>query len=75
MSNGNSTSFPSGKQRQKKSGRGLPTASFIASVITPVNKTEKRSPVATNENQSDSLNHEHTWIVSKIDKTMKDLVT
>lgn len=38
------TPTPSGKQRQKKSGRGRPTASFIASVITPVMSTEKRSP-------------------------------
>lgn len=38
------TSFPSGKQRQKKSGRGLPTPSLIASVITEVISTEKRRP-------------------------------
>jgi hypothetical protein len=28
------TGLPSGKQRQKKSGRGRPTPSLIASVIT-----------------------------------------
>lgn len=38
------TSIPSGKQRQKKSGRGRPVASFIASVMTPVIKTENNSP-------------------------------
>lgn len=38
------TPIPSGKQRQKKSGRGRPTASFIASVMTPVISTENKSP-------------------------------
>jgi len=38
------TSFPSGKQRQKKSGRGLPTAFFIASVMTAVISTENKRP-------------------------------
>ena len=39
-----STPFPSGKQRQKKSGRGLPTPSLMASVITEVISTENRRP-------------------------------
>lgn len=39
-----STPIPSGKHRQKKFGRGRPTASLIASVMTPVNRTEKRRP-------------------------------
>lgn len=43
------TPLPSGKQRQKKSGRGLPTASFIASVITPVISTENNKPVKAQE--------------------------
>lgn len=38
------TSFPSGKQRQKKSGRGRPTAFFIASVTTPVISTANKRP-------------------------------
>ena len=38
------TSFPSGKQRQKKFGRGRPTAIFIASVMTAVTKTEYKRP-------------------------------
>lgn len=38
------TAFPSGKQRQKKFGLGLPTASLIESVITPVTRTENRRP-------------------------------
>lgn len=38
------TPFPSGKQRQKKSGRGRPTPSLIASVKTAVIKTENRRP-------------------------------
>lgn len=38
------TPLPSGKHRQKKSGRGRPTASLIASVITPVMSTEYRRP-------------------------------
>jgi hypothetical protein len=38
------TPFPSGKQRQKKSGRGRPTASLMASVKTAVIKTENRRP-------------------------------
>jgi hypothetical protein len=38
------TAIPSGKQRQKKSGRGRPTASLIASVRTPVMSTENRMP-------------------------------
>ena len=41
---GQHTPFPSGKHRQKKSGRGRPTASLIASVITPVISTENRRP-------------------------------
>nr|ACN36271.1 unknown [Zea mays] len=35
---------PSGKQRQKKLGRGRPTPSLMASVRTPVMSTEKRRP-------------------------------
>lgn len=42
------TSFPSGKQRQKKSGRGLPTAFFIESVITAVTRKENKRPALTN---------------------------
>ncbi|GER43877.1 thermolysin [Striga asiatica] len=38
------TPLPSGKQRQKKSGRGRPTASLIASVRTAVISTEKSRP-------------------------------
>lgn len=38
------TSFPSGEQRQKKSGRGRPTAFFIASVMTAVISTENKRP-------------------------------
>lgn len=41
----NPTPFPSGKQRQKKSGRGLPTPSLIASVITEVISTENNRPM------------------------------
>ena len=41
------TPLPSGKQRQKKSGRGRPTASLIASVMTPVMSTENKSPEDT----------------------------
>jgi hypothetical protein len=41
------TGFPSGKQRQKKSGRGRPTPFLIASVITAVISTEYRIPVQT----------------------------
>ena len=41
------TSFPSGKHRQKKSGRGRPTAFFIESVITPVTRTENKRPALT----------------------------
>lgn len=47
----NYTSFPSGKQRQKKSGRGRPTASFIASVNTAVIKTENSKPALTSNFQ------------------------
>lgn len=39
------TPVPLGKQRQKKSGRGRPTPSLIASVITAVTNTENRRPV------------------------------
>lgn len=39
------TGMPSGKQRQKKSGRGRPTPSLIASVITAVISTEYKIPV------------------------------
>jgi hypothetical protein len=45
------TSFPSGKQRQKKSGRGRPTASLIASVRTAVISTEYSMPVFKKKNQ------------------------
>lgn len=38
------TPIPFGKQRQKKSGRGRPTPSFIASVRTPVISTENSRP-------------------------------
>jgi hypothetical protein len=38
------TGLPSGKQRQKKSGRGRPTPSLIASVITAVISTEYKIP-------------------------------
>jgi hypothetical protein len=38
------TAIPSGKQRQKKFGRGRPTASLMASVRTPVINTENRMP-------------------------------
>lgn len=38
------TSSPSGKQRQKKFGLGRPTASLIASVMTPVMRTEYNRP-------------------------------
>lgn len=41
----NFTGLPSGKQRQKKSGRGRPTPSLIASVITAVISTEYKIPV------------------------------
>lgn len=34
------TAWPSGKQRQKKSGRGRPTASFTPSVIIADSNTE-----------------------------------
>jgi len=40
----NLTGIPSGKQRQKKSGRGRPTPSLIASVKTAVISTENRRP-------------------------------
>lgn len=43
------TSFPSGKQRQKKSGRGRPVASFIASVIIAVISTANRRPAFINQ--------------------------
>ena len=39
------TAFPSGKHRQKKSGRGRPTASFMASVRTADIRTAKKRPV------------------------------
>ena len=42
--NSGHTSSPSGKHRQKKSGRGRPTASFVASVITAVTRTENKRP-------------------------------
>lgn len=42
--NGQPTPLPSGKQRQKKSGRGRPTPSLITSVITAVMRTENRRP-------------------------------
>jgi len=38
------TGTPSGKQRQKKSGRGRPTASLIATVRMAVIRTENRRP-------------------------------
>ena len=41
------TGTPSGKQRQKKSGRGRPTPSFIASVTTAVIAIENRIPAWT----------------------------
>jgi hypothetical protein len=43
------TAFPSGKQRQKKFGRGRPTASLIASVRTPVINTENRIPACDDQ--------------------------
>lgn len=48
IENGINTSFPSGKQRQKKSGRGRPTAFFIAFVITEVTKAEYRRAATIN---------------------------
>lgn len=41
--------MPSGKQRQKKSGRGRPTAFFIASVSTAVTRTEYKRPAPRKE--------------------------
>jgi hypothetical protein len=38
------TATPSGKQRQKKSGRGLPTASLMATVRMAVMRTENKTP-------------------------------
>jgi hypothetical protein len=38
------TGTPSGKQRQKKSGRGRPTASLTTTVRTAVMRTENRRP-------------------------------
>jgi hypothetical protein len=38
------TAFPSGKHRQKKSGRGQPAASLTESVMTAVIKTAKKRP-------------------------------
>lgn len=52
------TSIPSGKQRQKKSGRGLPTASFIASVITPVIRTENKRPAEKLIYRFNSFDHQ-----------------
>lgn len=52
------TSFPSGKQRQKKSGRGRPTASLIASVTTPVKSTAYRRPICTSHDSV--FNRSHT---------------
>lgn len=50
------TAFPLGKHRQKKSGRGRPTASFIASVRTEVMSTEYSNPEqSTRSNQSDPM--------------------
>lgn len=51
------TGFPSGKQRQKKSGRGRPTASLIASVITAVISTENKRPVHPDYLHVSSLKH------------------
>jgi hypothetical protein len=42
------TGTPSGKQRQKKSGRGRPTPSLIASVKTAVIAIENRRPARAN---------------------------
>jgi len=44
------TPIPSGKQRQKKSGRGRPTASLIASVKTAVISTENKMPANISTN-------------------------
>lgn len=41
---GELTSTPSGKHRQKKSGRGRPTAFLIESVMTPVISTANKRP-------------------------------
>lgn len=40
------TSLPSGKQRQKKSGRGRPTPFLMASVITAVISMANKSPAS-----------------------------
>lgn len=53
------TSFPSGKQRQKKSGRGRPTASLIASVITAVISTANNRP-ALQHHQNPLYKYAHT---------------
>jgi hypothetical protein len=44
VTGGQLTGSPSGKQRQKKLGRGRPTPSLMASVRTAVMSTENRSP-------------------------------
>jgi hypothetical protein len=45
------TAFPSGKHRQKKSGRGRPTASLTESVMTAVIKTAKKRPEIERNNK------------------------
>ena len=66
------TPLPSGKQRQKKSGRGRPTPSLIASVITPVTSTEYRRPEYTSQSVKfthiDQLNAKQRCYTCKISK-------
>lgn len=53
------TSIPSGKQRQKKSGLGLPTPFFIASVKTAVINTANNRPALVDQYANNQIKHLH----------------
>lgn len=57
------TAFPSGKHLQKKFGRGRPTASLIASVITPVARRENSSPDLAQQ-CNDTMSYWHLNFIS-----------